>query len=148
VLTPNWNPDRRTARQFAVIWLAFFLGLGLYRAWRGGAFDAGVPFGVQGAWTAPIVLWSLACAIGIPGIIAPRMVRPIYIGMMALTFPVGWIVSHALLAVVYFGLFTVMGLVFRLIKRDRLQMHFDRQAPTYWQDRTPASEPAQYFRLW
>ena len=147
MLTPNWNPDQRTTRQFAVIWLIFFLGLGLYRAWHAGAFDAASPFGRHGPWVTPIVLWIAACAIGIPGVIAPRLVRPIYIGMMALTFPVGWVVSHALLGVVYFGLFTIMGLVFRLMKRDRLHMRFDRQAATYWKDRSPASEPERYFRL-
>jgi hypothetical protein len=95
----------------------------------------------------PIVLWSLALAIGVPGLLAPGLVRPIYVGLMAATYPIGWAVSHVLLALVYFGLFAGLGLIFRLIGRDRLQMRFDRQAATYWKDRRARRDARQYFRL-
>lgn len=134
-------------RQFAALWLVFLFVAGLLRAWRGGAFENGVSFGLHGPWVVPIVLWVLALAIGAPGLVAPGLVRPIYVGLMAVTFPIGWAVSHVLLALVYFGLFTALGLVFRLMGRDRLQMRFDRQAATYWKDRRARPQSRQYFRL-
>lgn len=146
MLTPNWNPDLRTLRQFAVIWLLFFLGVGAFRAWRGGALD-GIPMAFSGPWITPIVLWGLALAIGIPGIVSPRLARPVYVGMMALSFPVGWVLSHVLLALVYFGLFTLIGIIFRLIGRDRLALRSNKAVASHWKDRAPAPAPAQYFRL-
>ncbi len=46
--------------------------------------------------------------------------RWVYIGWMILAFPIGWTVSQVMLAVMFFGLFTPIGLVFRLIGRDPL----------------------------
>jgi hypothetical protein len=147
VLKPNWNPDPRTLRQFAALWLLFLFLAGLLRAWRGGAFQGGSAFAMQGPWVVPIVMWGLALAIGVPALVAPRFVRPIYVGLMALTFPIGWAVSHLLLAFVYFGLFAGLGLAFRLLGRDRLGMRFDRRATTYWKDRLTRPNARQYFRL-
>ena len=39
---------------------------------------------------------------------------------MVLAFPIGWTVSQVMLAMMFFGLFTPIGLVFRLIGRDPL----------------------------
>ena len=47
--------------------------------------------------------------------------RLIYVGWMVLAFPIGWTVSQVMLALMFFGLFTPIGLVFRLIGRDPLQ---------------------------
>ena len=41
---------------------------------------------------------------------------------MVLAFPIGWTVSLVLLGLVYYGLFTPIGLVFRLVGRDALQL--------------------------
>ena len=53
--------------------------------------------------------------------IRPEWLRSIYVGWMVLAFPIGWTVSQVMLAVMFFGLFTPIGLVFRLIGRDPLQ---------------------------
>lgn len=147
MLTPHWNPDRRTLRQFSAIWLGFLFFVGLYRAWRGGAFGTDIPFGFEGPWIIPLVLWVLALGVGLPGLVAPALARPVYIGMTIVTFPIGWVVSHVLLAVVYFGLFAGFGLVFRLIGRDRLHLRFDRSASTYWKERPRRTDSSRYFRL-
>lgn len=150
MLTPNWNPDRRTLRQFAAIWLAFLFFVGLYRAWRGGALGGEAPFApvnFEGPWAVPLVLWLLAIGVGFPGLLAPALAKPVYVGMMMVTFPIGWVVSHVLLAVVYFGLFAGFGLIFRLIGRDRLHLRFDRGASTYWKERGARSDSSRYFRL-
>jgi Saxitoxin biosynthesis operon protein SxtJ len=147
VLTPNWNPDRKTLRQFAGLWLVFLVGVGLFRAWRGGGFEPDHPFGFEGPWLVPIVLWGMAVVAGVPGLFAPTLIRPVYVGLMALSFPIGWVISHALLMLVYFGLFSVFGLVFRLVGRDRLGLRLDRRRQTYWMDREPRSNPSRYFRL-
>jgi hypothetical protein len=134
MLTPNWNPDRRTLRQFAAIWLCVFLFLGTWSAWKGGA-------------VAPGILWGLGLLVGLPGLAFPSVARPVYVGMMLVSAPIGWVVSHVLLAVVYFVLFAGLGLVFRLCGRDRLRIRFDRGAATYWNVRRSRPDAARYFRL-
>ena len=39
---------------------------------------------------------------------------------MVLAFPIGWTVSQVILLLMFYGLFTPIGLVFRLIGRDPL----------------------------
>ena len=58
--------------------------------------------------------------IGLLGLLWPRVIRPVYVGWMVLAFPIGWTVSQAMLAVMFYGLFTPIGLLFRLIGRDPL----------------------------
>lgn len=147
MLTPNWSPDRRTLRQFAALWLLFLFALGFYRAWHGGGLDGDHPFGFEGPWRLPIVLWGLGLLAGAPGLIAPALIRPLYVGMMMVTFPIGWVVSHVLMAVVYFALFVPIAYVFRSIGRDRLKLRFDRDAKTYWTDRPAPRRPSDYFKL-
>lgn len=146
MLTPNWNPDTRTLRQFSVLWVVFFAGMGAYRAWRGGAFE-GIPVAFSGPWLAPLVLWGIAIAIGLPGVLSPRVARPVYVGMTLISFPIGWVVSHLLLAVVYFGMFAIIGAIFRLMGRDHLALRPDKGRATYWKDWPPTPKAAQYFRL-
>ena len=62
----------------------------------------------------------LALTIGPLGLIRPEWVRLIYVGWMVLAFPIGWTVSQVMLAVMFYGLFTPIGLVFRLLGRDPL----------------------------
>ena len=58
--------------------------------------------------------------------------RPIYVGWMVLAFPIGWTVSQAMLALMFYGLFTPIGLLFRLIGRDPLQLSRRSGLETYW----------------
>ena len=52
----------------------------------------------------------------------------IYVGWMILAFPIGWTISQVILVVMFFGLFTPIGLIFRLLGRDPL--HRARRALT------------------
>ena len=135
----DWNPDRRKLREFGFVSLAAFALIGSVIAWRSGCFKG------SGHWTAPIIAWSLG-VWGLLGAFAPVLVKPLYTGLMAIAFPIGWVVSHVLLGLVYYGIFTPTALVFRLLGRDPLQRKLDRAASTYWNDAVPCPPPAGYFR--
>lgn len=126
-------------RQFAVIWLVAFTLFGCVVGWKLGVFHG------SAKWTAPVVIWTLAVVVGLFGILAPQAVRPIYVGWMAIGFPIGFVVSHILFGVVYFVLFTAIALLFRLIGRDALQRKFDKEAQTYWIKRAATPSPKDYF---
>jgi hypothetical protein len=129
----DFYPPPRTVRQFAVLWLAFFGGLALWEA------------GSEMLWAA-LGLAALAVGGGVVGLVKPAMVRPIYTGWMVMVFPLGWAISHMLLALVFFGLFTPLALVLKLVGRDPLQRRVQPNRATYWAPKILPTDVRQYFR--
>jgi len=72
VLHPNGNPEAKPVHHGSGFWRLSFPGMGFFGGWRAGAFD-GIPMSFSGPWFAPIVLWALAIAIGIPGSVSPSV---------------------------------------------------------------------------
>jgi hypothetical protein len=129
-----FSPQPRMLRQFAGLWLAFFGGLA---AWQGL---------VRGRVGVALALAVLAVAIGGLGLARPRLIRPIFVGWMVLAFPIGWTISLVLLGLVYYGLFLPIGLVFRLVGRDALQLRPRPNLTTYWTSRPEVADVRRYFR--
>jgi len=129
----NWKPTRKELRQFAGIWLVFFGAFGAWRYYMGSHAVA--------QW-----LWLAAAAVGIPGLILPALVRPIYVGWMVLAFPIGWTVSHLLLGTIYYLVLTPFGLLMRATGNDPMKRKFDRQAKSYWAEHRTGDDPSTYFR--
>jgi saxitoxin biosynthesis operon SxtJ-like protein len=129
-----FRPGSRTLRQFAALWLVFFGGLG---AWQGLVRDRPV---------AGALLAALALGVGLLGLIKPQAVRWIYVAWMVLAFPIGWAVSRVMLAVTYYGLFTPVGLVFKLIGRDVLARRRDPHRTSYWAVKPAPADVRGYFR--
>ncbi len=130
----QFHPSGRTLRQFAGLWLACFGGLA---AWEGLA---------RGHTTAGAILAVLALTVGPLGLAWPRLVQPVYVAWIVLAFPIGWTVSQLALAVMFYGLFTPLGLVFRLLGRDPLQRTCRPGLATYWAPKAMASDPRRYFK--
>ena len=130
----QFHPPLKTLRQFAGLCLVFFGGLA---AWQGI---------VSGRGTLALALAALALMIGLLGLLWPRMIRPVYVGWMILAFPIGWTVSQAMLAVMFYGLFTPIGLLFRLIGRDPLHRARRADLETYWSPKPSADDPRRYFK--
>ena len=66
--------------------------------------------------------------------------------LTAVSLPIGFVVSHIVMAVMFYVILTPVGLVFRLIGRDPLQRRFDRQAASYWVPRERVTDPRRYYR--
>lgn len=126
-------PPSRVLRQFAGLWLVFFLGLAAWR-WFGGRPDS---------WA--IGLGVMAVVIGLAGMVAPAVVRPIYTGWMIAAFPIGWTVSRVVLGVVFFLVVTPIGLIFRLTGRDVLRVRRSTKT-TYWTEKRQAAGMSDYLR--
>jgi hypothetical protein len=133
LLDINWNPGRRELRQFAGLWILFFGSVGAYCRW------------VSAAPTAATVVWIVA-ALGLVGLAAPHVMRPIYVVWMALALPIGWTVSHLVLILIYFGVIAPVGFTMRLFGYDPMKRSYDRSLASYWVDHDPAGEPARYFK--
>lgn len=130
----NWNPSRKELRQFAGLWILFFGSIGAWIYSGSGA----------GPWPTGLAAVSL---VGIPGLVFPSIMKPIYVAWMTAAFPIGWTISHVLLGVIFYGIVTPIGLVLRALGHDPMNRRFDRDAKSYWTDHGQ-SETKRYFRTY
>src|SRR5690606_37879755 len=92
-----------------------------------------------------LLLGVMALAVAF-SVFAPHWLRPVYYAFTIVAFPIGWVVSHVLLAVVFYGVFTPIGLVMRLLGRDPMRRKFDSNAESYWAPHPPRKSLEDYFR--
>ena len=130
----KWKPTTRELRVFAVLWLVFFGLLGGWMLSRGSSLT----------WVGSV--WAVALTGGVLGLLLPELLRPVYLLWMGLAFPIGWLVSHLILGLVYFGLLTPIGLLMRLAGHDPLRLKPDRGKATYWRERSTETDTSRYFR--
>jgi predicted MFS family arabinose efflux permease len=130
----NWNPSRKELRVFALLLIGF------------GAIVAAVLYGRLESQTPTTVTLIATCIVGLAGLAAPTVVRPVYVVWMTLAFPIGWTVSHLMMLAAFFLVLTPVGLLMRLCGRDPMQRRFDRDAKTYWLPRPSRSDLKSYFR--
>jgi hypothetical protein len=123
-----------TVRQFAVL-----LGVVLSLAAARDVFVRGAS--VRGSTLAAVALGVVAA-----GLIRPRTVRPIFTAALAITMPIGAVISVALLGIIYYVVFTPLAFLFRLVGRDALVRRRRPQAPTYWAAKESPADIRSYFR--
>jgi hypothetical protein len=133
LLRINHHPSRRQLLVFAVAWLVFFALVGA-ATWA------------KGRHPAAIVFWAVAGAIPLAGIASARFLRYVFLGMSYATYPIGFVVSHVVLAILYYGVLTPIGWLMKLGGYNPLARRFDRRAPTYWRPRGAPKTPGTYFR--
>jgi len=131
----NWNPSRGELRVFGV-------GLGIF---------AGVLCGLGRIyWNWPTPLLAVVAILGfvalLLGVFQPPLLRPIYLAWMIAVFPIGYVVSHVILALVYYGFITPIGCCLRLTGYDPLQKKKKQKDETYWSPRQTERKPESYFR--
>ncbi len=140
----NWKPDARRLRCFGCIGLAVLSALGAWAYFRQAIFGFDLSAGVA-AGTA-YGLWTLSAVTGLLAAVAPAMLRPLYVGMSAVSLPIGFVVSHMVMALIFYGVFTPFALFFRLIGRDSLNRKFDPAAESYWVACKPTTDSLRYYR--
>ncbi len=130
----NKNPSRRELFIFGALFALFFGLIGGLIWWR---FQAP---------TVAYVLWSVAAFITILFYAVRPIRKPSYLAWIHFGFPIGWVISHVAMALIYYLVFTPIGLIMRLFGRDPMERRFDGSAASYWVEHDPAGEPGRYFR--
>jgi hypothetical protein len=127
-------PSSRTLRQFAGLWLV--------------VFTAGACW--HGLWrqrpALGLVLAGVAAMVGFPGLLKPQSIRRVFVAAQLLTLPIGWVVSHLILAILFYGVFTPLAVLFRLRGRDVLRRERPLEQATYWTAKPAAAHACDYFR--
>lgn len=91
-------------------------------------------------------IWIASGLIILTYHLVPPFRKWIFAGWLAAVFPIGWIVSHVLLALVFYLLVFPIGLMMRLFRYDALKRRLNPKAESYWIKRGPARDPQDYFR--
>ena len=89
-------------------------------------------------WAARFI-WVVAALVSVAGLYSPAVIRPVYIWLSRLTFPLGWLLSHVLLGLLYFGVITPIGFLVRRV-HDPMSRSFDLAATSYWKPRDVRSK--------
>ncbi len=69
------------------------------------------------------------------GAFLPLLLRPVFVLWMSFALILGFIMTRFLLGLIFFLIFSPIGLVFRLIKKDHLDEAIDPDASSYWRIR-------------
>src|SRR5262245_50808440 len=89
---------------------------------------------------------TAAAVVGAIGLARPRWLESVFTLWMMVAFPIAWLVSHFVLAVIFFGLIMPLGLAFRLLGRDALDRTWPGRQDSYWRDKPAADKPERYLQ--
>ena len=130
----QWNPSTKQLRQFAGIWFPAFCAL------------VGWSIGHKtGHWSEVEIGWVLAGLLSVGGLVLPALIRPIFVGLILLTFPIGWVVSNLLLGLIFYGVVTPIGLILRMSGHDPLQLK-KPSGNSVWKTSVGKTDATRYLR--
>lgn len=94
------------------------------------------------------VLWVSAAGVSLAviGWVRPLLLRPVFIAVTMVTYPLGTILGEITLLLIFFGLLAPLGILFRITGRTVIPKTPDPTASTYWQPRQPPGSAETYFR--
>jgi hypothetical protein len=128
------NPTPRVLRQFAAAWLVVFLALGLHHWLRRGHEHVGPALCAMGVVLGGLGLWR------------PATLRRLFLIAMIVAFPIGWLLSLLMLALMYYGILTPVAVLFRLRGRDALGRKPAPGQPSFWVAREMPGDIRRYFK--
>ncbi len=134
LITLNTDPSPRDLRLFGLLLPPFVAVAGLVVAARAhSSFAAGM-------------VWRVGAALSVVYLVVPSARRAIFVGWSYVTYPIGWAISTAVMAAVFFAVITPIGLLARLLRHDPLGRRARRPAGSYWERREPERDVESYFR--
>jgi hypothetical protein len=127
------NPSEQVLRQFGILCLLFFGAFGIWQY----LYHHREALGIG--------LVSLGLLGGIIGLLKPSWLKAVFVGWMIVAFPIGWLISKLLLILLFFGVFTPIGLLLRMRGYDPLQLRKPK-ADSYWIKRQSQQDQRRYLR--
>ncbi len=134
LLEKGTGPSPLELRWFGVM-LAAFAGI-----------MGGLVLYVSGAQGVAGVIWGIGIGLCALYYALPATRYLIYDVWMALAYPIGWVISHALMAVIFYAVLTPIGLVMRAFGWDGLLRKANRGASSYWKPLDADDETRRYFQ--
>ena len=127
--------DKKEFRKFGITVGIFLIALGAVFLWQGKFFASYLIY---------IGLFLLSLAL-----LIPQILKPLYFIWMSFAIILGYFMTRIILSLIFFLLFTSIGIIMRLLGKDPLQEKFDPHINSYWikrEQRThdPQSVEKQY----
>ena len=116
----------RELREFGVVIGAILVVFADVAMFRGKAFG-------------PYVL-GIGIAFVLLGLLAPGALKPLQKIWMGLGLVLGFFVSRIILAIIFFGVITPIGLLMKLSGKDILDKRMDKGKASYWLPRADAKQ--------
>jgi hypothetical protein len=78
-------------------------------------------------------------------LVEPEWIRPIHRTFLAGALVIGFFVSRLVLAVLYFGIFTLTKCLLVLFRKDLMGLRIEKKSSSYWNTATPTSDLTKMF---
>lgn len=135
LLKINRTPSRRDLLIFSVAWSIVALGIGIWWSYR---LNSALPLGIA----AP-----LGVAVPLSLLFTNRFATLVFLALSFATYPIGFLISHTVLAILYFGIMTPIGIFMRLRGHDPLRLRRPATPSTsHWVDRSCSKDANSYFK--
>ncbi|MHC4870874.1 MAG: SxtJ family membrane protein [Planctomycetota bacterium] len=116
----NWNPDKNELKKFGI---AMLVGFGII----------GLCFFLFKRADTAYYCWAFGVVAGLLGLSQTKAALPVYLVWMAVAFIMGNIISRVLVVLFYYLMITPIGLIMRVIGRDKLHLK-KRDTESYWSE--------------
>jgi hypothetical protein len=127
----NIKSGAKELREFGITIGAILIILGCVAAWR-----------VKPSW--PYLL-TAGAVFALLGLAVPSVLKGPQKAWMALGVVLGFFVSRIVLAALFYGIITPIGLGMRLFGRDILDQRIEKGRSSYWHERVPAPKPNESY---
>jgi hypothetical protein len=81
---------------------------------------------------------GLSAVFILTGLLVPMILRPVNKVWMAFSMGLGWVMTRVILTILFFAVFTPIGLIGRLAGKDFLDLRRDSTQDSYWNYREAA----------
>ena len=130
----NLNPTQKELKQFSLIQLLFcILVSGWFYFKYGNIFSA-------------TIISVISFLVFLAARIYPSAIRALFVVLTIIAFPIGWVVSHVILFLVFYLLVTPVGLIMKLVGYDPLHRKIDKNTTSYWINRSENKSSESYFK--
>lgn len=126
------NPTKRILRQFAGTWFLIFL-------------VAAIRSSIHGHKSAGIALVLIAF-VGVAGLVKPFLIKYLFLGATIAAYPLGWVMTQLILAIMFYAVLTPIALIARWRGRDSLQLRGQTEKSTFWTPRAEQPKPENYLK--
>ena len=82
------------------------------------------------------IFFAIGIILFLPAIAIPFVLKPVYWIWMIFAIILGWIMTRVILSLLFYVLFTSIGLTLRLFGKQFLELRWDKSKESYWNFRT------------
>ncbi len=119
--------SRKEQRKFGLGMAAIIVAFTLVHGWFHGA----------------LAVWPFYAALAffIPGLVAPFLLRPVFVVWMKIALALNWVMTRLLLSLVFILMITPTRVFIKYFREDPLKRGWDSEAGTYWEE--PERQPEE-----